>query len=428
MEMNSTKCLTLATIVWMPHILIDEKANYPKIIGGSMLEVFDIFAKHLNICYSHQMVKDQTAGFKLPNGSWTGAAGEVFRGEADMTGLGLAVTDDRFAEFSFSEFLYQDEYTATYVRPTIESEISGFIKPFIPLVWILLLITAVVFGIAMSLVLLAHEKILESSARNDRPKKSSSSILSESWLWTLAPLLSQSVTRTIKCESVRVIAMLWLFVTFIITSVYRTSLLSLLVLPNIRLPFDNLDELAEADLPIWMPAGSSVDAFSKLAAKNSSLGRIQKNFKDRSGPPNVPLAVRAMAKGDHVIVAPRSALLYVTHGLFSQTGKCTTYVMTEGFMKTFIQSLLFRKDSPLKAKFDPLIVRLREAGIFNHVYNKVISNATECLKSVRKQESSKARSLNLRDFIGSFAIYAAGIATAIPVFLAEVLLQRFGRQ
>ncbi|XP_066964348.1 glutamate receptor-like [Macrobrachium rosenbergii] len=426
MDTNSSKCLALATIVWMPHILVDENAKYPKIVGGTMLEVFEIFARHLNICYRHHMVKDQTAGYKLPNGSWTGAAGEVLRGEADMSGLGLAVTNDRFADFSFSEFLYQDEFTATYIRPTSEADFSGFIKGFTPLVWIWIIITTVAFTTAMFFVLLATEKIHEH--RNVRPKKSNGALLEESWLWTLAPLLAQGVERKVTGESVRVITLLWLFVTFIVTTVYRSSLLSLLVLPTMRLPFNNLEELAESDLPVWMPAGSSVDIASKLAPKDSSLGRIQKNFKDSSGPPDVPAAVRTLAKGGHVLVAPRSAVLQITHGLFSKIGKCTTYVMAEGFMKTFLQSLLFRKGSPLKAKFDPMILRLREAGILSHVFNKGVINATECLKSIKTEETSQARALNLKDFLSTFIIYVGGIALAVPAFITEVLLHRFRRQ
>ncbi|XP_066965745.1 glutamate receptor 1-like [Macrobrachium rosenbergii] len=323
--------------------------------------------------------------------------------EADMSGLGLAVTDDRFADFTFSEFLYQDEYTATYVRPTAGADFSGFIKSFTPVVWIWILVTTVAITAAMFVVLLANERLFESS--NNHPKKSGGTLMEESCLWTLAPLLGQGVDRKVTGESVRVVILLWLFVTFIVTTVYRSSLLSLLVLPSVRLPFNNLDELAKSDLPVWMPAGSSVDIASRVAPKNSSLGRIQKNFRDKTGPPNVPVAVRTMAKGGHVIVAPRSALLYVTHGLFSKSGKCSTYVMAEGFMKTFLQSLLFRKGSPLKAKFDPMISRLREAGIFTHVFNKVVTNATECLKGVKAQDTSQARALDMKDFLGTFIIY-----------------------
>ncbi|XP_066965746.1 glutamate receptor 4-like [Macrobrachium rosenbergii] len=393
-----------------------------------------------------------------------------------MSGLGLAVTNDRFADFSVSEFLYQDEYTATYVRPTYEADFSGFIKGFTPSVWTWILVTSVAFTTAMFFVLLANEKINEH--RNDLPRKSNGALMTESWLWTLAPLLGQvyikfvdnveysiaahclcevvggsavsaphvmhCVDRKVTGESVRVITLLWLFVTFIVTTVYRSSLLSLLVLPSVRLPFNNLDELAKTDLPVWMPAGSSVDVASKLAPKDSSLGRIQRNFKDSGGPPDIPEAVRTMAMGGHVLVAPRSAVLQITHGLFSkhgksprliqnnkevfQTGKCTTYVMAEGFMKTFLQSLLFRKGSPLKAKFDPMILRLREAGILTHVFNKGVINATECLKSVKLGESSQARALNLKDFLSTFIIYAGGIALAVPAFITEVLLYRFRRQ
>ncbi|XP_064119054.1 uncharacterized protein LOC135224071 [Macrobrachium nipponense] len=104
----------------------------------------------------------------------------------------------------------------------------------------------------------------------------------------------------------------------------------------------------------------------------------------------------------------------ITDQYFSKLGYCSLYVMPEGMMTLINLSLLFRKGSPLKAKFDPVIMRLKETGILQHLYKKAVANATECLKPITiSPGSSSLRPLDLKDFFGVFMIFGGGNIIAI---------------
>ncbi|KAK4312027.1 hypothetical protein Pmani_016520 [Petrolisthes manimaculis] len=46
---------------------------------------------------------------------------------------------------------------------------------------------------------------------------------------------------------------LWLLLSLILATVYRGNLKAMLILPKVTLPFNNLQELSEAGLPVWVP-------------------------------------------------------------------------------------------------------------------------------------------------------------------------------
>ncbi|KAK8377177.1 hypothetical protein O3P69_013665 [Scylla paramamosain] len=78
---------------------------------------------------------------------------------------------------------------------------------------------------------------------------------------------------------------------------------------------------------------------------------------------------------------------------YSQTGECGAYVISQGFLEPSSLSLAFPKGSPLKKKFDPVILRLKECCILTKMVTKGFENATECLKSITWLIAPSHRSL-----------------------------------
>lgn len=58
--------------------------------------------------------------------------------------------------------------------------------------------------------------------------------------------------------AVRVLWGMWLLAALIVGSVYRSNLKAMLILPKLRLPFDNVNELTQTDIPCLVPAGSAL--------------------------------------------------------------------------------------------------------------------------------------------------------------------------
>ncbi|ROT82648.1 Variant Ionotropic Glutamate Receptor [Penaeus vannamei] len=381
------------------------------IVSGSLPAVLDIIFNHLGYCYEYVVVPSRSGGIRLPNGSWTGF-------EVDMSGVPMALTHDRFQDVEATEFLYIDGWSAGFRRPVLQSDVSGFVKPFSAYVW--LFIAAAILGVLATIwfVYTSHETIAKSrDTRGGYPGlgafrtagnrlEGTPNIAKESVLWTVALFLSQSVTKTPRGNSVRVITGVWLLVSLILTTVYRSNLKAMLILPKVVLPFDSPEELAETRIPTWIPMGSAMHTAALKSPPGSAMARVLQHSISLDSATDVPWGVRDMVAGKHAMISPRGALIAIMHDTFSKTGQCPYYVMSEDLIGMVQLPILLRKDSPLKKELDPIIRRLREFGILDHEYRKQVANATECLKPIGSQGARQLRPLDLGDFYGVFMLYA----------------------
>ncbi|XP_068238923.1 glutamate receptor 2-like [Palaemon carinicauda] len=392
---------------WMPHIILS--GSGPNlVVTGTMLDVLDIFAQQLGFCY--KFVITEGAGVQLKNGSWTGQMNLILNKEIAYTGLGLAIDHHRSRVIDFSEFLYIDEWSVAFKRPQFQSDIAGFVKPYTAM------FASLLTGYNLTVYNFFRYSAVASEGHLDfgTPEKEISEGLGnkdpvyEATEWTLASMLSQSIPKDPRGGSVRIISGMWVVTSFILATVYRSNLKAMLILPTISLPFNNLEELYDTGLPVWVPTASIMHNAADESPRNSILGRLRERFVGIDAPTNVPLGIRGMSKGKHAFAAPLSGIVQIIHSAFSQTGTCSTYVMSESFFKTTLQCLFFPKHSPWKNKLDPLIIRLRESGILNHIYKKGVNNATECLKPISSQGNTNLRPMDLGDFYGVFLIYLGG--------------------
>lgn len=436
---NSSECLVLGATTWMPHIILKGDPSDP-VITGTMTELWKILALHLGFCYRFVVPADLAAGIKLPNGTWNGIVELIIKKKADATALAFVATPDRAKDTEIGEYLYIEEHSAAYSRPQLQSDITGFMKPFTSMIWLLVLGSMIIIFMTSFLVRVTYGIILKTTRSvtdihetnyrsRHRPNNDGNmehqdlaSSLNEAAIWTLASLLSQSIPKNPVGDSVRIISCLWLLISLILATVYRSNLKAMLILPKVTVPFDNLDQLVASNLPVWVLTDSMLHGIIKRSMSNTSLGQLSKQLIGVDAPTNVAWGLRGLIAGKFALCAPRSAIVQILHGTFSETGKCANYMMSEGFLKSTCTSFLYQKGSPWKAKIDPLIIRLRETGILDHIYEKGVHNATECLKPVNFQGKSSLRPMEMEDFFGVFLIYIIGLCIATMTFCMETKL------
>ncbi|XP_068238922.1 probable glutamate receptor [Palaemon carinicauda] len=425
---NSSKCLVLGVFTWMPHIIAVGDSSTPK-VTGTMLEVLDIFAERLDFCYKFLVPKDKAAGALLPNGTWTGAMQLLQEKKIDFMGMGMGVNADRALAADVSEYLFMDEWTAAYKRPELESDIAGFVKPYKAEAWVGVFLALVTVIITLFVVRIISDKTHREEGEEDLLEASedygggkSSSPFYDAVMWSVGSLLSQSISKSPKGEAVRLIIGLWLLITLILGTVYRSNLKAMLILPKIQLPFNSLEQVVQSGLPVWTPTDAMLHETAMKSPSNTTLGRIRKQFICVDAPTNEAFAIDGMNKGKFVLTAPKSAVAQVFHSTFSMTGRCVSFAVAESYFKTSILCILLPKGSPWKAKLDPIIVRLREAGILKRAYLKGVQNSTECLKPISSKSNTSLRPLDLGDFYGVFSVFGAGILAVLMSFVAELLL------
>ncbi|XP_063600698.1 uncharacterized protein LOC134776874 [Penaeus indicus] len=202
--------------------------------------------------------------------------------------------------------------------------------------------------------------------------------------------------------SVRVLWGMWLLAALIVGSVYRSNLKAMLILPKLRLPFDNLHELTQTDIPCFVPAGSALLHIILSAPPGSQLHKLHKQLRVSN---NVERVVQGIMDGQFAVFSSEHILNFVIHLTFSRTQSCPLYYASETFFGATSLSLAFPKGSPLKKKIDPILYNLQEFGILNKLYEDGVQNLRECLKQA---SSNSLRSFDLIDFYGIFCVYLGG--------------------
>lgn len=77
-------------------------------------------------------------------------------------------------------------------------------------------------------------------------------------------LLSSAVPWNPRGVPVRTLTGLWLMVALIISTVYRSNLKAMLILPKVNLPFTTVSEFLQTDIPLFIIEGSLADHFTKV--------------------------------------------------------------------------------------------------------------------------------------------------------------------
>lgn len=55
---------------------------------------------------------------------------------------------------------------------------------------------------------------------------------------------------------VRLVGGLWLLVSFVLGTVYRSNLKAMLILPKLHVPFNSFEQLVDTDIPVHVIKGS----------------------------------------------------------------------------------------------------------------------------------------------------------------------------
>ncbi|KAK3870136.1 hypothetical protein Pcinc_024592 [Petrolisthes cinctipes] len=461
--------------------------------SGVMPLFWEALTQHIGRCfvYHHYSV----GGLRMSNGTWTGGIGSIISGEFDMTSI-LILTKDRFQDLGVSDFIFIGEHAAGYQRPSVQSDIAGFIKPFTPWVWLVVLVTMGTVMLSLYVFASARQQFLlpflspssspvrgvtgkdrrekgndrgetwndrgetwndigevgkdrgetwsdrgetvkdrrekgndrgevgkdrgevgkdrgetgkaneTSQQPHDQHQRGSSSSSSgfglDAVMWTVGALLTQSVSLEPPRGVVRGLTGLWLLLSLILATVYRSNLKAMIILPKVTLPFNNLEELTKAGLPVWIALDSVLYDMIYNSEPQTTLGRLNHTVYNYDMEYSIPGGIRDYQNGRHVMVIPLAPLMFLTHLDYTQNGRCKTYIMAETFAKNSQWVIYFRKGSPLKAQLDPV-----------------------CLKPIKAEIG---RALDLGDFYGIFSIYAGGMVMALWCFLVESLVGRSRRQ
>nr|XP_053636406.1 uncharacterized protein LOC128691600 [Cherax quadricarinatus] len=364
--------------------------------------------------YSFVRPPDRVWGVKLNNGSWSGMMGMVVREEVSIGAGPLMVDRWRAEVVDFTVPMVIDYWRIVGVRGLPELNPWGFLFPLALLVWAAILGTLVVLAAAVFLVSSCY---IGSDVHNY-------------WFHVtfgyVRILLQQDTTLPIYWLWERVVLMVWMMVTLVLTRSYSGNLMALLAVRHIPQPYQTLRDVMDdpSVKMIWQKDSAPVHYLKE--AKSGIYHEIDDS--EKIGRliylplTHFPEAIDTLVRrGDHVIIVDHSDVIPALAQDFTQTGKCSFYESKSEFLQTIL-SMISQKDSPLVPAINKRMTSMTEAGLFFQWLIADEPNSTVCNHVPTKIIVNEA--LSLSSLWGMFVILLVGHLTSLSVFSLELLIHR----
>ncbi|XP_069945071.1 probable glutamate receptor [Cherax quadricarinatus] len=392
----------------------DPSSGAPRVqFQGSLVKLIEYLSGALNFTYSLVRPPDRVRGVRLDNGSWSGMMGMVVREEVSI-GAGPFMVDRWRAEaVDFTVPMLIDYWRILGVRGLPEVDPWGFLLPLAPLVWAAILVMLVMLAAAVFLMYSCGS--LKSDDQNN---------WSHVTFGYVRILLQQDMTLPIYWWWERVVLMVWMMVTLVLTRSYSGNLMALLAVRHIPQPYQTLRDVMDdpSVKMIW-----EKDSAPVLYLKSAKSG-IYREIADAEKTGRViyiphlqfPEVIDSLVRrGDHVLVDVHDGVKSNIAQDFTKTGKCSFYVSREEFLQIMI-AMISQKDSPLVPAVNKRMTSMTEAGLFFQWLIAEQPNSTVCDHVPTKITVNEA--LSFSNLWGMFVILLVGHLTSLSVFSLELLI------
>ncbi|XP_069188820.1 glutamate receptor ionotropic, delta-1-like [Procambarus clarkii] len=249
-KLSNGPTLIVVTETYPTHeiVLVDDS----KSPGGKRLEFFSPIANVLqllanvtNFTYLYMRPPDGLWGSQQNDGSWSGMVGMVSREEVDV-GLGpfsVSASRAEVVDFTWPISVYYGKILGGRGRLVVDP--WGFVLPLTPLVWAAILATLLVLPLTVSL--------LSSCVSVRTPGE-----CIEDTFRFITIFLHQDIWVRRKWWWERVVMLVWMMVTLVLTQSYAGNLMALLAVRHIPQPIQSLlDILHDQSATIIVEAGST---------------------------------------------------------------------------------------------------------------------------------------------------------------------------
>nr|XP_053630360.1 glutamate receptor U1-like [Cherax quadricarinatus] len=412
-----------------PNLLVASEANpFNKIISvndpkncsehrvqfaGPVQQLIDYLSIALNFTYTYVQPPDGIWGVRLKNGTWTGMLGMVMREEVGIGAGPFSIDENRALVVDYTAPILIDYMRILGARGLPEVNPWGFLFPLTLLVWVAILAT---------LIILAFAKFLMSSCIS---LKSDSK---RNWFKITFDyariLLQQDYTVVEYWRWEKVVLVVWMMVTLVLTRSYSGNLMALLAVKHIPQPYQTLRDVVDdpsvtmiwekdsGASPILKSAESGI--FREIADKEKVGKLIWKTQ------PQFPEAIDTLVRrGDHVLMRSDSGHKTSIAQDFTKTGQCSFYESREEFMQIML-AMIGPKDSPIVPAINKRIMSMTEAGLFFQWLEEDRVNATACYHASSKITVNAA--LSISNIWGMFVILSLGHLASLSIFCIELLI------
>ncbi|XP_069995852.1 probable glutamate receptor [Penaeus vannamei] len=362
-----------------------------------MKSLLDIFAAKINFSYDLIRPPDGYWGAEGPDGVWSGMMGMVHREEVEFALGPFTVTPQRESVSDFTVSVHNDNQAIMLIRPGIQNDLSGFLKPFSLDVWLLTLTAMICISITMALVVWAEGRIFSFTRKNLSSRVSA---------WVLQTLTHESSHWLPEEDGGRIVVITWLLASLVFMSSYSGILTAMLTLPRVTIPIDSLSDLvAQVKLPWRLEAGSMTPKF----LLDSGDPVREKVVTHSSGTfPDCWTARQDIASGKYAAICDETTMKKAMSWDFSTSGRCHLYIAREKVYSASMFAIAFRRNSTYLLIANDIINRVKESGLLTHWLEQQIRNTSRCLRPPAADRTEGIAALNLQAFHGPLLVLSVG--------------------
>lgn len=239
---------------------------------------------------------------------------------------------------------------------------------------------------------------------------------------TLGMMVSESVSKKPKHIRSRIFFFLWFLHCMQVNNAYQSSLIGFLTNPGVLPRINDLDNLLESGIALGIQGGME-ELFSDTSDPRNK--RILKSYIN-CNENNMDMCLNRMAyEGDLAVAAGRVGLEFLAHTKYRKDGK-PLYVPFKDNIQQGHMVIYLRKGSILLERINSIVLRLRNAGIFDKWVNDIRRKFGKHFDSALLEDEYCV--LTLEHLEGAFYLLLLGMLFSITVWFLEIIHYFFGHR
>ncbi|XP_059350103.1 uncharacterized protein LOC132087760 [Daphnia carinata] len=417
----SGRHLIIGTVHNPPAVRIDPglTPEMKKTIGGIEPSLIETMANHLQFTYDYVEASPKEMWGEVyghrGNLTITGLLGMLARKEVDVAVSNFYINNIRWPYVSYT-VVYKFSYESFLVpAPKPYAKWKAVFYSFTLPTWLATIASAIVVIMMLRLVAVVSSFQSDSQLRRynvfaDYPF---------CCLYVIGNLLNVQVQpQSILSTANRMFLIWWLFGTLILTTGYRSGLISYMTFPFTPPAIDTLQQLVDSPLK---KASFSVYTIEALVNASSEIDRTL--GAELIPHYNLTGMFVSLESGEWAVESNLDNLLYTAATMYPTTTTGPKVHLIKDKILPSRVAFGLQKDSQLKVYFDKKIQHLIEAGIVDHLKSVFA-------KKMDKWNPKKANSLisfSLDSLQGAFYLLVFGFALSTFIFVAEIVVKMLKR-
>ncbi|XP_068230785.1 glutamate receptor ionotropic, delta-2-like [Palaemon carinicauda] len=404
--------------------ILYEDGNPDNVRGkGMSWDLMNTLASHFNFTPVPLVAKHDVVGLKDETGQWQGALQLLYSKEAELTVLPMTYSEERQQDFEFSILLGTTSFGILVKRPEYSPKPDALLSPFKKDVWWWILGSTAAMGPLIYFIIVIRVRLCRGDPTLTRI------IPFDHCVWFVyGAMMKQGSTLSPISDSSRILFATWWLFIMIVTSFYTANLTAFLTFNGLKLPIQNVKDLAQDPSISWIAYN---DGALVEIIKNHGKLSILRELKDegRGGfTESRSEAIRLVNEGTHVYIDDIRILSHIIQEDYKVQQKrhpkspCRFYTAPLASDKdlTFWYGYGFKKGSRFKNIFDRFFRRLSVFGIMDYLHLNATSNLPVCTLP----KGFKERQLQMRDLVTTYILAAIGYVVACILLLFEFFCRK----